>query len=161
MSCPRSVLFGGGVGARIKEQLLTECNLHTVVRLPDGVFEPYTPIPTNLLFFDKTGPTKDVWFYEVPPPEGRKKYSKTKPMRFEEFADCQAWWPKRVENERAWRALVADIAANGYNLDLRNPNRPDDLSHRPPAELLAELVDTEREILALLEKLEGEVREEV
>ena len=156
---PNSVLFAGGVGARIKEQLLTDCNLHTVVRLPNGVFEPYTAIPSNLLFFDKAGPTKDVWFYEVPPPDGRKKYSKTKPMRFEEFADCQAWWPKRVENERAWRVLATDIAANAYNLDLRNPNRPDDLTHRPPAELLAELADTERDILALLEKLESEIGE--
>lgn len=154
---PNSVLFAGGVGARIKEQLLTECSLHTVVRLPDGVFEPYTAIPTNLLFFDKAGPTKEVWFYEISAPEGRKKYSKTKPMRFEEFANCQEWWPKRSENERAWRVLASDIAARGYNLDLRNPNHPDDLIHRPPGELLAELVDTEREILALLEKLEGEI----
>ncbi len=98
---PHSVLFGGGVGARIKEQLLAECNLHTVIRLPDGVFEPYTAIPTNLLFFDKTGPTKNVWFYEIQPPDGRKKYSKTKPMRFDEFADCQAWWSGSVENEHA------------------------------------------------------------
>lgn len=155
---PNSVLFVGGVGARIKEQLLGECNLHTVVRLPDGVFEPYTAIPTNLLFFDKSGPTKHIWFYEVPPPEGRKKYSKTRPMRFEEFAGCQQWWTKRTESERAWQVLAGDIAANGYNLDLRNPHRPDDLSHRPPSELLAELVDTEREVLALLEKLESDIR---
>jgi type I restriction enzyme M protein len=154
---PNSVLFVGGVGARIKEQLLGECNLHTVVRLPDGVFEPYTAIPTNLLFFDKGGPTKEIWFYEVPPPEGRKKYSKTRPMRFEELAACQQWWPKRSENERAWRVLASDVAGNDYNLDLRNPNRPDDLSHRPPKELLAELVETEREILGLLERLEGEI----
>jgi type I restriction enzyme M protein len=150
---PNSVLFAGGVGTRIKEQLLSECNLHTVVRLPDGVFEPYTPIPTNLLFFDKTGRTKEIWFYEVLPPEGRKKYSKTRPMRFEEFAECQVWWPKRAENKRAWRVLAADVAANDYNLDLRNPNRANDLSHRPPDELLTELLSTEREILALLEKV--------
>lgn len=98
-----------------------------------------------------------MWFYEVAPPDGRKKYSKTKPMRFEELAECQKWWSKRKENERAWRVPATDIAANGFNLDLRNPNRPDDLTHRPPRELLAELVDTEREILALLEKLEGEI----
>src|SRR5947208_4201715 len=92
---PNGLLFGDGVGARIKKQLLTECKLHTVVRLADGVFEPYTAIPSNLLFFEKTGRTKETWVYEIPPPEGRKKYSKTKPMRFEEFADCQAWWRKR------------------------------------------------------------------
>jgi len=89
--------------------------------------------------------------------EGRKKYSKTKPIRFEEFADCQAWWSDRVENERAWRVPVADLEANDYNLDLRNPHRPDDLAHRAPAELVAELIDTEREILRLLQDLQAEI----
>jgi type I restriction enzyme M protein len=154
---PNGVLFGDGVGAKIKKQLLDECNLHTVVRLPAGVFEPYTPIPSNLLFFDKIGRTKEVWFYEIPPPEGRKKYSKTKPMHFGEFADCQTWWGDRAENERAWRVPIAAIEASGYNLDVRNPNRPDDLAHRPPAELLAELITSEREILGLLEELEHEI----
>lgn len=155
---PNSVLFAGGIGARIKEELLSECNLHTVVRLPDGVFEPYTAIPTNLLFFDKAGPTKEIWFYEIVPPEGHKKYTKTRPMRFEEFAPCQHWWRKRTQNDRAWRVLAGNVAANGYNLDLRNPNRPDDLSHRTPKDLLAEIVDTEREILTLLKKLEGAIQ---
>jgi type I restriction enzyme M protein len=154
---PNGLLFGAGVGTRIKQQLLTECNLHTVVRLPDGVFEPYTAIPSNLLFFDKGGPTKEVWFYEIPPPEGRKKYSKTKPMRFEEFVNCTAWWNARAENERAWRVSAIDLNATEFNLDLRNPNRPDDLAHRPPQELVADLVATEREILDLLEDLQREL----
>ena len=154
---PNSVLFGDGLGARIKQQLLTECNLNTVVRLPDGVFEPYTAIPSNLLFFEKTGRTKQVWFYEIPPPEGRKKYSKTKPMRFEEFAGCQAWWNKRKENERAWRMPIAEIEASGFNLDMRNPHGPEDLAHRPPGELLEELIETEHEILGLLEELKNEI----
>ncbi|MGO9297738.1 MAG: N-6 DNA methylase [Streptosporangiaceae bacterium] len=154
---PNSVLFGGGVGTRIKEQLLADCNLHTVVRLPDGVFEPYTSIPTNLLFFEKPGPTRHVWFYEIPPPDGRKKYSKTKPMRFDEFSDCQVWWGKRTENENAWQVSAADIGERGYSLDLRNPNRPADLAHRPPAELLAELVEMEREILKMFEALDAEI----
>ena len=155
---PNGILFGDGVGARIKQQLLTECNLHTVVRLPDGVFEPYTAIPSNLLFFDKTGRTKEVWFYEIAPPDGRKKYSKTKPMRFEEFADCQTWWSDRTENERAWRVPIADIEEKGWNLDLRNPHGPEDLAHRPPGELLDELVQIEHEILAVLEDLQGQLR---
>ena len=154
---PNGILFDDGVGARIKKELLTDSNLHTIVRLPDGAFAPYTDIPANLMFFEKTGRTKEVWFYELPPPEGRKRYSKTKPIRFEEFTNCQEWWPKREENERAWRVPIANIEANGYNLDLRNPNRPDDLSHRPPAELLTELVETEREILVLLEDLQEEM----
>lgn len=154
---PNSVLFDDGVGAKIKKQLLEECNLHTVVRLPDGVFEPYTPIPSNLLFFDKTGRTKEVWFYEIPPPEGRKKYSKTKPMHFDEFAACQAWWTKRVENDRAWRVPIAEIEAGGtYNLDRRNPNREQDLVHRPPSDLLADLLASENEIIGLLEKFQLE-----
>lgn len=155
---PNGILFGDGVGARIKQQLLTECNLHTVVRLPDGVFEPYTAIPSNLLFFEKTGRTKEVWFYEIAPPDGRKKYSKTKPMRFEEFADCQTWWSDRTENERAWRVPIADIEEKGWNLDLRNPHGPEDLAHRPPGELLDELVQIEHEILAVLEDLQGQLR---
>jgi type I restriction enzyme M protein len=154
---PNSVLFADGVGARIKEQLLNECNLHTVVRLPEGVFHPYTAIPTNLLFFDKSGPTKETWFYEVLPPEGRKRYTKTRPMRFEEFAVCREWWTKRTADEHAWRVPASEVAADGYNLDLRNPNREDDLSHRPPSELFAELVDSEREILSLLEELKSDI----
>jgi type I restriction enzyme M protein len=154
---PNSVLFGEGLGARIKQQLLTECNLHTIMRLPDGVFEPYTAIPSNLLFFEKTGRTKQVWFYEIPPPDGRKKYSKTKPMRFEEFAGCQAWWKKRKESEQAWRVPIAEIEASGFNLDMRNPNGPEDLAHRPPKELLQELIEIEREILGLLEELKTEI----
>jgi len=100
---PNGILFGDGVCARIKEQLLKEFNLHTIVRLPNGVFAPYTPIPTNLLFFDRTGPTSDIWYYELPLPEGRKGYSKTQPIRVEEFSDCIAWWQNRTENDRAWK----------------------------------------------------------
>lgn len=154
---PNGVLFADGVGARIKQQLLTDCNLHTVVRLPDGVFEPYTAIPSNLLFFDKTGRTKETWFYAIPPPEGRKKYTKTKPMRFEEFADCQEWWGDRAENERAWRVPMAELEETGFNLDLHNPNRPDDLAHRPPAELIAELLEIEHEIVGVLKGLEQQI----
>ncbi|MGA2064093.1 MAG: class I SAM-dependent DNA methyltransferase [Thermoguttaceae bacterium] len=95
---PNGTLFGDGVCARIKAQLLEEFNLHTIVRLPNGVFAPYTSIPTNLLFFDRSGPTKCIWYYEMPLPEGRKNYSKTKPLQFEEFADCLAWWKKRKVN---------------------------------------------------------------
>ena len=100
---PNGTLFGDGVCARLKEDLLKDFNLHTIVRLPNGVFAPYTSIPTNLLFFDRSGPTKDVWYYEQPLPEGRKNYTKTAPIQFEEFADCQAWWTNREENAMAWK----------------------------------------------------------
>jgi type I restriction enzyme M protein len=159
---PNGVLFGEGVGTRIKQQLLEACNLHTVVRLPPGVFAPYTDIPSNLLFFEKTGSTKEVWFYELPPPDGRKKYSKTKPLRFEEFADCQHWWGDsdrtlRAASEYAWQVPISDIEASRFNLDLKNPNRADDLAHRPPRELVAELVQTEGEILDILRELDSDL----
>ena len=163
MVVPNGLLFGDGVAARIKQRLMEECDLHTIVRLPEGVFAPYTIIPSNLLFFEKTGRTREVWFYELAPPEGQKRYTKTKPMRFEEFAACQAWWggpsrEDRVENEHAWRVPVGEIEADNWNLDRRNPNRADDLAHRPPEELVAELIETEREIMALLEEIQAELR---
>lgn len=159
---PNGTLFGGGVGARIKKKLLDECNLHTVVRLPQGVFAPYTQIPSNLLFFDKPGKTEAIWFYELPLPEGRKGYTKTKPLREDEFAACVEWWggkdrAGRVENERAWKVHAKEIRDNNYNLDLSNPNTGDDLAHRPPGELVADLLSTEREILSTLEELQAEL----
>lgn len=104
---PNGTLFGDGVCARIKQELLTRFNLHTVVRLPNGVFSPYTNIPTNILFFDRTGPTEHIWYYEQPLPEGKKNYTKTSPIQFEEFADCIKWWGKRKENDHAWKISFA------------------------------------------------------
>lgn len=124
---PDGSLFGeGGVKTRVKEKLLEECNLHTVVRLPKGVFSPYTGIKTNVLFLTKGEPTKTVWYYEHPYPPGYKSYSKTKPMRIEEFVAEKAWWGKRKENDYAWKVSVADIKARGYNLDIKNPRAVDD-----------------------------------
>lgn len=158
---PNGTLFGDGVCSRIKETLLKEFNLHTIVRLPNGVFAPYTPIPTNLLFFDHMGPTKDIWFYEVLPPDGRKGYSKTLPMRFEEFAECQKWWggrnrKGRVESDRAWRVDVQNVLKGDkegrplINLDLRNPRQKDDLSTLSPDVLLSQIQEKEKRVLALL-----------
>jgi type I restriction enzyme M protein len=100
---PNGTLFGDGLCAKIKEQLLKECHLHTIVRLPNGVFAPYTSIPTNLLFFDTSKPTDTIWYYELPLPEGRKTYTKTKPLQYADFADCQTWWDNRSENDHAWQ----------------------------------------------------------
>lgn len=160
---PNGVLFATeGVGARIKERLLDECNLHTIVRLPQGVFAPYTAIPTNILFFEKTGRSKEVWYYELPPPEGRKGYTKTQPLRFEDLSDCQKWWggPKRhgrAETERAWRVAIGEIEESRFNLDRKNPNLPDDLTHRPPERLVHDLLQAEEEIVTLLRELQTEI----
>jgi type I restriction enzyme M protein len=162
---PNGSLFASGensIGARIKRKLLKDCNLHTIVRLPQGVFAPYTQIPSNLLFFEKGRPTEEVWFYEVPPPEGRRGYTKTKPMRFEEFDPCVQWWggeqrEGRKDGGSAWKVSAAEIEQAGYNLDLANPHSADDLAHRPPEELVDELIKTEHEILTLLTDLRNEL----
>jgi type I restriction enzyme M protein len=153
MVIPDGVLFGDGVGARIKEELLKEFNLHTIVRLPNGVFSPYTPIPTNLLFFDRSGPTKEIWYYEHPLPEGRKTYTKTKPLRYEELVPIQEWWNNRVECRQAWRVPVDRICANGYSLDVRNPSRSVDDELTPAHTLVTRIVAKETEIDSLLKGL--------
>ena len=128
---PNGTLFGDGVCARIKEELLKEFNLHTIVRLPNGVFAPYTGIPTNMLFFDRSGPTKEVWYYEQPLPEGRKNYTKTQPMQFEEFEACIAWWNKREENDQAWKVPAKELLASELQPRPQEPARQGGL--RAPA----------------------------
>jgi type I restriction enzyme M protein len=149
---PDGTLFGEGVKTRIKEKLLTECNLHTIVRLPNGVFAPYTGIKTNLLFFTKGEPTKAVWYYEHPYPAGYKSYSKTKPIRVEEFAAEQAWWDNRVESELAWRVPIEQIVANGYNLDIKNPHTVD-VAHRDFGEMLGDYRSLENQVADTREQL--------
>jgi type I restriction enzyme M protein len=242
---PNGILFADGVAARIKEELLKEFRLHTIVRLPAGVFAPYTSIHTNLLFFEAGAATTEIWYYEQPLPEGRKSYSKTQPMQYEEFAPLLAWWNEREENERAWRvdwthtyetaraaaqlhwdaALDADAKAREYgttaksaaervqtaqrlsqsgmlsedertstlveidtqrdrrdqaqenerghrersreeqsrgdtlywpiyNLDRKNPSRADDFEHLPAEQLIGDILDKERQIIALMQQIE-------
>jgi type I restriction enzyme M protein len=154
---PNGSLFGDGVCARIKEELMKEFNLHTIVRLPNGVFAPYTTIPTNILFFDRSKPTREVWYYEQPLPEGRKNYTKTAPIRFEEFADCMAWWNKREENERAWKEPAAELLANGCNLDRKNPRAKEDITHLPPAQLTADILKKEQRIAEIIGRIQSEL----
>ncbi len=147
---PNGTLFGDGVCARIKEELLKEFNLHTIVRLPNGVFAPYTSIPTNILFFDRSGPTSEVWYYEQPLPEGRKNYTKTAPIQFEEFTDSIGWWNKRKENERAWKVSADELFNNGCNLDRKNPHAKEDITHLPPAQLAADIMEKEQRIAEIM-----------
>lgn len=156
---PDGFLFGEGVKTTLKCSLIEECNLHTIVRLPNGVFAPYTGIKTNILFFTKGTPTKNVWFYEHPYPAGVTSYNKTKPMRFEEFAAEQAWWGdeadgfrSRKETEQAWKISAADVAARGYNLDCKNPHRAAEISHDPDA-LLATYAEQQAGIQSLRDQL--------
>src|SRR5271166_5119965 len=143
---PNGTLFGDGVCARIKEELLKEFNLHTIVRLPTGVFAPYTGIPTNILFFDRAGSTREIWFYELPLPEGRKNYTKTAPIQFEEFAACIEWWgrpgkaDKRKDKDRSWKVSAAELLADDCNLDRKNPRAKEDITHLPPEQLADDIL---------------------
>ena len=161
---PDGTLFGEGVKTRIKKMLLDECTLHTLVRLPNSVFAPYTSIKTNILFFEKGTPTKEIWYYEVPLPKGVKAFNKTKPMKLEDFADCTEWWGKgksianktarkeRKESEQAWRVSIDDIIARNYNLDIKNPHVAEAISH-DPKELLSNYAEQQAQIESLNDQL--------
>ena len=154
--CGMVVPNGVGICARIKDDLLKDFNLHTIVRLPHGVFAPYTTIPTNLLFFDRSGPTQHVWYYEQPLPEGKKSYSKTAPIQFEEFKDCLTWWSNREENDHAWKVSAEELLRTGCNLDSRNPRVQADIAHLPPGELLHSILNKEKQIIELLTDIQRE-----
>jgi type I restriction enzyme M protein len=173
---PNGVLFGDNACAKIKEDLLKEYNLHTIVRLPNGVFAPYTGIPTNILFFDRSQPTNEIWYYEIPLPEGRKNYTKTKPIQDEAFAECLAWWHNREENQQAWKydfraayhqaKTEAEVfwaqgeQAKGdaiywaiYNLDKKNPNSQSDFEHLPPEQLVADILEKDRRVAEIMAEI--------
>ena len=162
---PDGFLFGEGMKTRLKQTLLEECNLHTIVRLPNGVFNPYTGIKTNLLFFTKGVPTRQVWYYEHPYPEGVKSYNKTKPMRFEEFETEIKWWgdeangfKKRKQTEQAWKVGIDEIIARNYNLDIKNPHVGEQVSHNPD-ELLQQYEQQQNEITGLRDQLKNILHE--
>jgi type I restriction enzyme M protein len=154
---PDGSLFGEGVKTRLKEMLMEECNLHTIVRLPNSVFKPYASIGTNLLFFEKGEPTAETWYYEHRVPEGQKAYSMTKPIRVEHLQGCVDWWggndrKGRVETDVAWKVSMAEVKERGYNLDIKNPHVVAD-DHGDPVELLAALDEAERAVVALRNQL--------
>lgn len=158
---PDGFLFGEGVKTNLKKRLIEECNLHTIVRLPGSVFAPYTGIKTNVLFFTKGTPTKDVWFYEHRLPNGVKAYNKTRPMQFEEFQAERDWWGDeadgfraRRETEQAWKISAEDVERRGYNLDLKNPHTPERESHDPD-ELLVRYADQLADIQSIRDQLKA------
>lgn len=156
---PDGSLFGEGIKTRLKEHLMEECNLHTIVRLPNSVFKPYASIGTNLLFFEKGTPTQDIWYWEHKVPETQKAYSMTKPIRLEHLNDCAAWWggvarEGRVEGPQAWKVTAEEIKARGYNLDVKNPHTVAE-DHGDPETLLADLTAAEAETAALRDQLKA------
>jgi type I restriction enzyme M protein len=156
---PDGTLFGEGVKTRLKEHLLEECDLHTIVRLPNSVFKPYASIGTNLLFFEKGRPTQEIWYYEHRVPADQKAYSMTKPIRLEHLQACADWWggaarKGRMESEVAWKVTAEEVKARGYNLDWKNPHTVAD-DHGDPAEVLAQLNAAEVRAHDLREQLKA------
>ncbi|MDB9733623.1 type I restriction-modification system subunit M [Porticoccaceae bacterium] len=163
---PDGTLFGEGVKTKIKKLLLEECNLHTLVRLPNSVFAPYTSIKTNILLFEKGTPTKDIWYYEVPLPAGVRAFNKTKPMKLDDFSVCLDWWGEgnsitekaarigRKETEQAWQVSIDEIIERGYNLDIKNPHEAEVISH-DPEELLSNYASQQADIQTLRDQLKA------
>lgn len=155
---PDGFMFGDGVKNRLKEKLLKEFNLHTIIRLPGSVFAPYTSISTNILFFDNNGTgTEETWYYELPLPEGYKAFSKTKPMTIKHFDEVTTWWNDRKETEHAWKVTRAEIEKRNFNLDIKNPNAPEEESH-DPVTLLRHLNEVNDEIKLLQQSLIDELK---
>ena len=150
---PDGCITGDNYKERIREKLLTDCNLHTIVRLPQSTFHPAT-VSTNLLFFEKGTPTKEIWYYEHRLPEGQKSYSKNKAIQFHEFAPMIEWWDKREENAVAWKVAVEDLK-DGFDLDNKNPHREEAVKELSTKEVLSELnasIESTRTVLKNLEK---------
>jgi len=155
---PDGSLTGDGVKQRIRQYFLENCNLHTIVRLPNSVFQPYASVATNLLFFEKGKPTKFIWYWEHKLPEGVKAYSKTKPIKKSEFDTLKKWWKKRKENEQAWKVSIDTIVKNVYNLDIKNPHTPEVTHEYTSMELMNILHDSFRKSDEFLNKLKDELK---
>jgi len=165
---PDGSLTGDGVKQRVREKLLTDCNVHTIVRLPQSVFAPYATVNTNLIFFEKSGATphpsspsspytatKEIWYYEHTLPEGAKAYNKTKPIRIEEFDPIKNWWNNRTESEVAWKVSIETIKERVFDLDIKNPNKVVEEVVYDRKAILEKLEKSFQASLVLLNELKG------
>lgn len=155
---PDGSLTGDGVKQRVRQKLLEECNLHTIIRLPNSVFQPYATVATNLLFFEKGKPTKDVWYYEHRLPEGVKSYNKTKPIRIEEFEPIKKWMKKKTESEISWKVSIDTIIERGYDLDIKNPTKQEEAHEYTSTELMKMMEKSFAKSNSLLNKLKAAVQ---
>ena len=164
---PNGPLFAGGIAAKIKQRLLEEFNLHTIIRMPETVFEPYTTIATNILFFDKTKPTKEIWYYQMKVSERLRgvtraknpKYTKTTPIAYEDFAEIEKWFKNKKENQNAWKVSVDEIKE--YNLDVKNPSDKEETIDLAPHELIDNILKDEEKTLRLLQEVKDLIRKEI
>ena len=154
---PDGSLTGEGVKQRVRERLLTECNLHTIIRLPNSVFQPYATVATNLLFFTKGTPTREIWYYEHRLPTGQKSYSKTKTIRVEEFQPIRDWWNNRTESEICWKVHIETIKQRGYDLDIKNPHKQEEEHEFSSRELIARIESSFTKSQNLLNQLKSEL----
>ena len=155
---PDGSLTGEGIKLRVRQKLLEECNLHTIIRLPNSVFQPYATVATNLLFFEKGKATKEIWYYEHRLPDGQKSYSKTKPIRVDEFTPIKQWWDNRYENEVAWKVDIQTIIDRGYDLDIKNPSKEEESHQYSSTELMELLAKSMQKSNELLNQLKVELK---
>jgi type I restriction enzyme M protein len=155
---PDGSLTGDGVKQRVRQKLLEDCNLHTIIRLPNSVFQPYATVATNLLFFTKGTPTKEIWYYEHKLPEGQKAYNKTKPIQAKEFDPIKTWWTDRQESDIAWKVPIQTIIDRNYDLDFKNPTKQDETHEYNSIELMDLLHNSFNKSNSLLEQLKNAVK---
>ena len=154
---PDGSLTGDGVKQRVRQKLLEECNLHTIIRLPNSVFKPYAGVSTNLFFFTKGSPTKEVWYYEHRLPEGQKAYSMTKPINIKEFDPIKTWWNNRTESDVAWKVDIQTIIDRNDDLDIKNPTKQEEVHEYSSVELMELLHTSFAKSNALLNQLKEAV----
>ena len=155
---PDGSLTGEGVKQRVRQKLLEDCNLHTIIRLPNSVFQPYATVATNLLFFEKGKPTKDIWYYEHRLPEGQKSYSKTKTIQVQEFDPIKTWWKKREESEISWKINIKTIIDRSFDLDIKNPTKIEASQVHNSLELIDQLEKSFNKSYQLLNQLKQSVK---
>ena len=153
---PDGSLTGDGVKQRVRKKLLEDCNVHTIVRLPQSVFAPYATVNTNLIFFEKGKPTKETWYYEHTLPEGQKAYSKTKPIRIEEFEPLKVWWKKRNESDVAWKVPIDKIIERNFDLDIKNPKTKIEEIKLDRNEILSNLKKSMLKTISIVDELKTE-----
>jgi len=157
---PDGSLSGDGVKQRIRQHFLETCNIHTIVRLPNSVFRPYASVTTNMLFFEKGKPTKEIWYWEHRLPDGVKAYSKTKPIRKNEFDNLKMWWSDRKENDQAWKVSIETITSNSCILDINNPLYEESELRHSSSAILKMLEDSLATSNDLLHELKKEIRDD-
>jgi type I restriction enzyme M protein len=155
---PDGSLSGGGIKERVRQKLLEDCNLHTIIRLPNSVFQPYAGVSTNLMFFTKGVSTKEIWYYEHRLPEGQKAYSKTNPLQLKEFDPIKKWWKKREESELSWKVNIQTIIARNYDLDIKNPVKVEEEIEHSSSELMKMLESSFENSSKLLNQLKEAVK---